>query len=223
MAIIYKLQVSYFLVYVFNCTLGATLNIYTMSEFWLYLRLGFNHVLDWQAYDHVLFLLVLVVGYTFDYWKRILLLTTLFTIGHTISLFLGVYKVIQVNSSIVEFLIPITILITAIFNIMTAKTGPKHKLSVVFYGLTVFFGLIHGLGFYGHYKMISSSSSSKILTLLEFALGIEFAQIAIVLLVLIVSFLVQLFFRFPKRDWILVVSSIVIGMVIPMLISNRIW
>lgn len=194
-----------------------------MSEFWLYLKLGFNHVLDWTAYDHVLFLIVLTVGYTLDNWKRILILVTLFTLGHTISLFLATYNVVSVNSRLIEFLIPVTILITAIFNVLTSKNSAKGSKIGVLYGATIFFGLIHGLGFSSYFKAISSNVSSKILPLLEFALGIEISQIIVVLIVVLLSFVAQSILRFSKRDWILVVSSIVIGMVIPMLIANKIW
>ncbi|WP_299258401.1 HupE/UreJ family protein [uncultured Aquimarina sp.] len=194
-----------------------------MSEFWLYLKLGFHHVLDWQAYDHILFLIVLTVAYTFDNWKRILLLVTLFTLGHTTSLFLAVYDVVSVNSKLVEFLIPLTILAAAIFNVFTAgKTAGKNKIGVL-YATTIFFGLIHGLGFSSFFNAISSNVSSKILPLMEFALGIELAQLIVVIIVLIISFIIQTIFRFSKRDWMLVISSIVIGMVIPMIISNKIW
>ncbi|MDH7448356.1 HupE/UreJ family protein [Aquimarina sp. 2201CG14-23] len=194
-----------------------------MSEFWLYIKLGLNHVLDWQAYDHILFLIVLTVAYTFDNWKRILLLVTLFTLGHTTSLFLAVYDVVSVNSRLVEFLIPITILAGAIFNVFTAgKTTGKNKIGVL-YATTIFFGLIHGLGFSSFFNAVSSNVSAKILPLIEFALGIELAQLIVVSIVLIVSFIIQTIFRFSKRDWILVISSVVIGMVIPMIIANKIW
>ena len=194
-----------------------------MSEFWLYLELGLTHVLDWEAYDHILFLILLTVSYTFDNWKRILLLVTLFTIGHTTSLFLAAYDVVSVNSKLIEFLIPITILVAAIFNVFTSgKKNGNDKVGVL-YITTIFFGLIHGLGFSTFFDVISSNVDSKVLPLIEFALGIELAQLIIVLVVLIISFIVQTIFRFSKRDWILVVSSIIIGMVIPMIISNKIW
>ncbi len=192
-----------------------------MSEFWLYIKLGFGHVLDWSAYDHILFLIVLTVGYTFDNWKRILVLITLFTLGHTMSLFLASYDVVSVNAGIVEFLIPLTILATAIFNVLTAKSGSKNSKIGVLYGVTIFFGLIHGLGFSIFFK--HSSGSGKFISLLEFALGIELAQIVVVIIVVLISFIVQTFFRFSKRDWILIISSIVVGMVIPMLMANKIW
>lgn len=194
-----------------------------MSEFWLYLKLGLQHVLDWQAYDHILFLIILTVAYTFGNWKKVLMLVTLFTLGHTASLFLAAYDVISVNGKLIEFLIPITILITAIFNVFTAgKTENNNKISII-YIVTVFFGLIHGLGFSREFNVITSNQDAKIFPLIEFALGIEIAQIIVVLIVLIISSIIQLIFRFSKRDWILVISSIVIGMVIPMILANKIW
>lgn len=189
-----------------------------MSDFWLYFKLGLEHVLDWKAYDHVLFLIVLCAAYTFDSWKRLLLLVTLFTLGHTVSLLMANYNVVSVSSVWIEFLIPVTILVTALFNLFTAgKSNRADKLGL-FYIATVFFGLIHGFGFATYYGMINSNN--EILPLLEFALGIETAQIIVVLIVLLIAFLCKTIFRFNKRDWTLVVSSIVIGMVIPMLTAN---
>jgi hypothetical protein len=192
-----------------------------MSDFWLYLKLGLEHVLDWNAYDHILFIIVLCAAYTFKSWRRLLLLVTLFTLGHTISLLLANYNVVTVSSRWIEFLIPVTILIAAIFNLFTAGREKGIEKIGLFYIVTVFFGLIHGFGFATYYKMINSDN--EILPLLEFALGVEIAQIILVLLVLIAAFIFQMLFRFNKRDWVLVVSSIVIGMVIPMLINNWIF
>ena len=189
-----------------------------MSDFWLFLKLGLYHVLDWQAYDHILFLVVLVAAYTFSSWKRIFILVSLFTLGHTVSLLLANYNVVSVSSRWIEFLIPITILFAAMYNLFTSGKGSKNNQIGMFYFITVFFGLIHGFGFASYYKMINGSG--EILPLLEFALGVELAQIVIVFMVLIVSFVAQTIFRFNKRDWVMVVSSIVIGVLIPML-QNR--
>ncbi len=195
-----------------------------MSEFWLYFKLGLNHVLDIHAYDHVLFLIALMVPYAFKDWKRVLLLVSLFTIGHTISLMLSVYGVVYINPSLVEFLIPITILVTAGFHLFTAgKSGKKESISFVAI-ITVFFGIIHGLGFSNYFKTIlPGSASDKLLPLLEFALGIEAAQLVVVFIVLILAYVVQTFFRFSKRDWALVMSAFIIGVVLPMIIESEIW
>lgn len=194
-----------------------------MSEFWLYFNLGLHHVLDWRAYDHILFLTVLMAAYSFNEWVKIVWLVTLFTLGHTISLALSTYNVIIVKSSLVEFLIPVTILLTAIFNLFTAgKKSNSYKIQI-FYFATLFFGIIHGLGFSSYFKMVTTSISSKALPLLEFALGIEAAQLIVVVVILLLSFLFQTVFRFSKRDWVMVISSIVIGVTIPMLIENIFW
>ncbi len=189
-----------------------------MTDFWLYVKLGLDHVLDLSAYDHILFLIVLCAAYTFNLWKRLLLLVTLFTIGHTISLLLAHYEVVSVSGTYIEFLIPITILATAVYNLFTAGTAANNQKHALLYVVTVFFGLIHGFGFARYYEMISDEES--IAPLLEFALGVELAQVIIVLLTLILAFVIQAVFRFNKRDWVLVISSVVIGMVIPMLVAN---
>lgn len=194
-----------------------------LENFWFNVEYGINHVLDINAYDHVLFLIVLTIPYVFKDWKRVLLLISIFTLGHTLSLSLAAYGVISVSGVLVEFLIPVTILIVALFNVFTAGKGAqKEKVGVLFLS-TLFFGLIHGLGFAREFRMFVGSSNSKLVPLLEFALGIEIAQIIIVFIVLFLGFLFQTVFRFSKRDWIMVISAIVVGLVIPMLLSNKIW
>lgn len=191
-----------------------------MSQFWLYFRLGLEHVLDWNAYDHILFLIVLVVAYSFHSWKRVLWLVSIFTLGHTLSLFLSVYEIVLVDSSWIEFLIPVTILITAIFNMINAKKKESKNNISVLYLTTAFFGIIHGLGFSTYFKMIASGTESVFLPLLEFALGIETAQVIVVLCVMILGFILQNMLRIKRRDWILVVSAIVIGIILPILKEN---
>lgn len=191
-----------------------------MSQFWLYFNLGLEHVLDWNAYDHILFLIVLVAAYSFSSWKRVLWLVTIFTLGHTLALFLSVYGVVSVSSRWVELLIAVTILVTALYNIFTAKKKESQKNVSLLYGATAFFGIIHGLGFSTYFKMIASGTDNKFLPLLEFALGIEAAQIIVVVIVMIVAFIFQNFFRVNRRDWILVLSSIVIGIILPILREN---
>ncbi len=195
-----------------------------MSEFWIYFQIGLKHVLDIHAYDHVLFLIALAVPFSFADWKRVVLLVTLFTIGHTMALMLSVFEIVTIKVNVVELLIPITILITALFNLFTAgKSSKRDSINLVFF-ITLFFGIIHGLGFSNYFKSIlGGSASSKILPLSEFALGIEAAQIVVVFVVLVISYIIQTVFRFSKRDWTLVMSAFVIGVVIPMIIDSEIW
>ena len=195
-----------------------------MSEFWVYFQIGLHHVLDIQAYDHVLFMMALVLPFTFKDWKRLLFSVTLFTAGHTTALLLSVYEILVIKASIVELLIPITILSTAVFNLVTiGKTNRKENLNLIFL-ITLFFGIIHGLGFSNYFKtLLGGSSNSKLIPLLEFALGIEGAQITVVLAMLIVAYSVQSLFKFSRRDWILVGSAFIVGVVVPMILENEIW
>ncbi|TDO98572.1 HupE/UreJ family protein [Flavobacterium sp. 245] len=195
-----------------------------MSEFWIYFQIGLKHVLDINAYDHVLFLIALTVPYAFKDWKRILLLVSVFTIGHTVALILSVFGIIAVKVNLVEFLIPITILITALYHLFTAGKATKNEGVNLIFIVTLFFGLIHGLGFSNYFKTIlGGSATSKLLPLGEFALGIETAQLVVVFVVLILSYIVQTVFRFSKRDWALVMSAFIVGVVIPMIIESPIW
>jgi hypothetical protein len=195
-----------------------------MSEFWIFFEKGLRHILDLSAYDHILFLIALTIPYAFKDWKRLLLLVTIFTVGHTVALLLSVFGVVIIKVNLVEFLIPITILIIAFFNLFTAgKSSKQESISVIGF-VTLFFGIIHGLSFAGYFKtLVGGSPQSKLLPLSEFSLGIEASQIIVVFIVLILSYIVQTFFRFSKRDWTLVMSSFVIGVVLPMIISSEIW
>lgn len=187
------------------------------------IQFGINHVLDINGYDHVLFLIVLTIPYVFKDFKRLFLLVSLFTLGHSLSLVLATYGVVKVNSNIIEFLIPVTILIMAVHNVFVAgKKAQNKKVGLLFFS-TLFFGLVHGFGFSRALNMLVQKGESKLLVLLEFALGIEIAQIIIVFIVLFLGYLMQTIFRFSKRDWVIVISSVVIGLIIPMLINRNIF
>lgn len=195
-----------------------------MSEFWIYFQMGLKHILNSYVYDHILFLVALAIPFSFRDWAKAILLITLFTLAHSLALLLSIFGIVAIKVNVVEFLIPITILITALFNLFTAgKSNKKEGVNLVFF-ITVFFGIIHGLGFSNFFKStVGGSAVSKILPLSEFALGIESAQIIVVFVVLILSYIVQTFFRFSKRDWTLVMSAFIIGVVLPMIIGSEIW
>lgn len=193
-----------------------------MDNFILYFKLGLNHVLDFNAYDHILFLIVLAVVFSFNQWKKALWLITFFTIGHTITLALAAYKIINIRVDIVEFLIPVTIFITGLANVIRVNkaSSGKEQLNLI---LALFFGLIHGLGFSNYFRLMIGKEEDKFLPLLEFALGIEASQVIIVFGILIIGTLLQSFFKVSKRDWVLVASAIVIGFTIPMMIERVFW
>jgi len=192
-----------------------------MDEFIFYTEFGLTHVLDIQGYDHVLFFIVLTIFYGFKDWKKAFWLITSFTIGHTLTLLLSTYHFIYIKMDIVEFLIPLTIFLTAFYNISTSKKINKSNIIGLIFAFI--FGLIHGLGFSGAIRILIDDTDKKLLPILEFALGIEVAQIIVVLFIFILSFLVLNVLKIKKRDWVLVVSSIVIGLVIPMLLERKFW
>lgn len=193
-----------------------------MEDLILYFKMGFTHVLDLAAYDHILFLIVLAVVFTMKEWTKLLWLVSLFTLGHSITLALAAYKVLEFPIDIIEFLIPLTIFITGFVNVITTKkTSTKSNRLNLFFAF--FFGFIHGLGFSNYFKMMIGQEQNKFLPLLEFALGIEGAQIIIVLSILIIGFILQNFLKTSKRDWVLVTSSIVIGFAIQMMLERIFW
>ena len=184
--------------------------------------MGLNHVLDFNAYDHILFLIVLAVVFSFNQFKKIVWLVTLFTIGHSTTLALAAFGILSINMKLVEFLIPVTIFITGTVNIFTAKqaVGGKQNINLI---LALLFGLIHGLGFSNYFKMMIGRGEDKILPLLEFSLGIEAAQIIIVVGILLIGAILHNFLKVNKRDWVLVCSSIVIGFAIQMMLNRIFW
>ncbi|WP_047418114.1 HupE/UreJ family protein [Cellulophaga sp. Hel_I_12] len=188
-----------------------------MENFWFYLKMGLEHVLDLAAYDHILFLTILTVPFTFKSWKKVVFLATVFTVAHCISLALSAYKVIEVNVSIIEFLIPVTILLTAIFNLRYFKAKEAHK-NLVWHGIaTAFFGLIHGFGFSNYFKMLMAEEEDIITPLLGFATGIELSQLVIVLSILVFAFIVQSIFKLKQALFVLGMSILVILITLPML------
>ncbi len=191
-----------------------------MEDFIFYTKQGFFHVLDVNALDHVLFFIALTVIFGFKNWKKALLLITFFTIGHSATFALSAYDYLSVDVDLVEFLIPITILIPLLINSYNAikeKEMQQNNLNIYF---AFFFGLIHGLGFSNYFKMLLDKSDDKLIPLLEFALGIEFAQIIIVLLVLIFGHIFQSLFHLKKRIWILIISILILFYIIPMVIER---
>ncbi len=193
-----------------------------MDDFTLYFKMGFHHVLDFSAYDHILFLIVLAVVFKFNQWKKVLWLVTLFTIGHSITLALSAFEIIKINVNVIEFLIPLTIFITGLVNIITIyKTSKRNENINLLFGL--FFGLIHGLGFSNYFKMMVGREEDKLFPLVEFALGIEAAQIIIVLGILSIGTLILSIKKIKREYWILISSSIVILISIKMMFERIFW
>jgi hypothetical protein len=196
--------------------------MFSMDDFTLYFKIGLHHVLDFSAYDHILFLIVLAVVFNFNQWKKVLWLVTLFTLGHSITLALSAFEIVRIQVDIIEFLIPLTIFITGLVNIITINKTPKENenINLLF---ALFFGLIHGLGFSNYFKMMVGREEDKLFPLVEFALGIEAAQIIIVLGVLSIGALILSLKKIKREYWILINSSIVILISIKMMFERIFW
>lgn len=188
-----------------------------MQEFWFYIQLGLHHVLDVNAYDHILFLSALALPFTFKSWKNVLLLVTVFTITHCLALVLSVYEIILIEASWIEFLIPVTILCTAIYNLID-KEVQKGTKTIWFHSLaTGFFGLIHGFGFSNYFKMMIMGTEEKLGPLFGFAAGIEMSQVIIVLLVLVLAYVVQTMFQIKQSLFVIVGSILIMLITLPLL------
>jgi hypothetical protein len=190
-----------------------------MQDFWLYFQLGREHIADWQGYDHILFVTALCLRYLLKDWRKVLILVTAFTIGHSITLALSVFNVINIPSTWIEFLIPVTIVITALSNVLIADTEPKGKFPLVYF-YALFFGLIHGLGFSNFLKSLLGKSSSIVGELLAFNLGLEAGQLIIVAVVLLVSWLFVSMLKVPRRPYTVFLSCVVFGVALIMAIKR---
>ncbi len=193
-----------------------------MEDFILYFKMGLNHVLDFSAYDHIIFLVVLAVVFSYKQWRKVLWLVTLFTIGHSITLALSAYGVLKIRVDIIEFLIPLTIFITAVINIITVNKDSKGTENINLF-FAFFFGLIHGLGFSNYFKMMVGQEEDKLFPLVEFALGIEAAQVIIVLAILSIGAIILNIKKVTRKHWILACSSIVIVISIKMMFERVFW
>jgi hypothetical protein len=195
-----------------------------MSEFRLYFDLGKDHILDYaNGYDHILFVVALCAIYLVHDWKKILILVTAFTVGHSITLALATLKIISVNADLIEFLIPLTIFVTAASNIFRSGDYVSDRTTYINYGYALFFGLIHGLGFSNYLQTILGKNRSIVSPLFAFNVGLEIGQIIIVSLFLAISFILVDLFSVNRRDWKLVLSSAIAGIALVLLKDKIFW
>jgi ABC-type antimicrobial peptide transport system permease subunit len=195
-----------------------------MSEFQLYFGLGKDHILDYaNGYDHILFVIALCALYTFQDWKKILILVTAFTVGHSLTLALATLGVISVNARWVEFLIPLTIFTTAVSNLFRKESLVSGGSMQGNYFLALFFGLIHGMGFSNYLKALLGKNESIITQLFAFNVGLEFGQIIIVGIFLGVSFIALNLAGANRRDWKMVLSSAIAGIALILIKDRTPW
>ncbi|WP_223650859.1 HupE/UreJ family protein [Hymenobacter psoromatis] len=199
-----------------------------MSVFTTYLELGFRHICSWQATDHLTFLLALCAPYVLADWRRVLALVTSFTVGHSLTLALATLGLVQVNAPVVEALIPVTIMLTALLDMWRAGPAlarrPARPASIIWAApnaLAVAFGLIHGLGFSTYLRELLGTQSRPVVELLSFNLGVELGQLLVVSAILLLGFIVLRGFRVARRDWVLVTSGAALGVAALLLLQLR--
>lgn len=191
-----------------------------MGQLGFYLELGFNHVLDLKALDHLLFLIVLTLPFSYVRWKDLLITVSIFTIGHTISLILVYFEWIPGSTSWVEFLIALSIGVVATRNLMIDKKFKQPQKRKGFLNIvTLIFGIIHGLGFGGYFRQVVATDQS-VISLVGFAFGIEASQILIVGLILGLNFLVYRILKIREHIWILIGSGLVLIPVFRMILKT---
>ena len=194
-----------------------------MSDFALYFQLGITHIADLSAYDHILFVVVLCAAYTFADWKKLLMLITAFTVGHSVALALSVLEYVQISPALIEFLIPVTIFITAIGNVLLKSDRPSERHTPYTYVLTLFFGLIHGLGFSNYLRQILDQEASLLQPLLAFNIGLEIGQLAIVVTFAVISGLALYILNIPHRDWKVFISGAAAGISLILISQTQFW
>jgi hypothetical protein len=194
----------------------------------VYYQIGLKHIADITAYDHILFIVALCAVYRLRQWREVLILVTAFTVGHSITLALAALDLIRINTDLIEFLIPLTIFLTALYNVSgtvlspTSGPVPVKKVSVNYfkYSMALFFGLIHGMGFSSYFKSLLGSEANITLPLFAFNVGIEIGQIIIVLMILTSAFFSMEIFKFRQRSWILFVSGGTAGIALTLMFET---
>jgi len=190
-----------------------------MSEFQTYLQLGFDHISDLNAYDHIVFIIALCAAYPLNRWRSVILFVTAFTVGHSITLALATLHLLVVPSNLVETLIPVTILATCFLNIFKpfgGKLGGKTS-----YVLALLFGLIHGLGFSNYLRALLGGEESIIAPLFFFNIGLELGQLMILALFAGVAFVFLRLLGISHRRWNIFISGAAAGISVMLLLGTN--
>lgn len=189
-----------------------------MQDFAFYFKIGWQHIISWDALDHILFVIALSAIYLMANWKQVLVLVTAFTIGHSLTLALSVYNIISVNDKLVEFLIPCTIVATAVFNFFQKDFSPKSlRLN---YFLALFFGLIHGLGFANTIRFMLAKNQSIGWSLFAFNIGLEVGQVLVVFCILLLSFLIVSKLNVQRKWWVWALSGVAFCIALKMMVER---
>ena len=194
-----------------------------MHPFPFYLQLGFDHISNLAGYDHILFLIALCAVYRIEQWRKILVLVTAFTIGHSVTLALASTGAVVIPSSIIKFLIPTTIFITAIHNVVSKHATNGSSKMGRNYVMALFFGFIHGMDFSNYFRALLMGDSSILIPLLGFNIGIELGQLLVVLVIVGIAFLFLNVIGIKHREWNLFISGAAAGMSLLSMLENKFW
>jgi ABC-type nickel/cobalt efflux system permease component RcnA len=188
------------------------------TDFKYYFLLGWDHIISFDALDHLYFIAVLSIVYQFKHWKQVLVLVTAFTVGHAVTLFLSGMDLVRLKDSWVEFAIPCTIVFSSLMNFR--KRSSMHQTDKLQYAMALFFGLVHGLGFANTVRFMISKNQDLVWSLFGFNVGLEIGQIFVVLLVLLISLLAGMTRLFTSREWVLSFSSLILGLALKLSIER---
>lgn len=186
-----------------------------------YLQLGLEHIADLDGYDHILFIVALCAIYRIEAWKRVLILITAFTIGHCVTLALAALKLVVISSDLIEFLIPLTIFITALYNVL--KKSNEQRQALLYYLTALCFGLIHGLGFSNFFRSLMGKEADITMPLLAFNIGLELGQILIVGVILVANYFCLNILKIKQREWNLFISGAAAGIALTMMLERVFW
>lgn len=178
-----------------------------MDQILFYLKIGFSHIMDINAYDHLLFLASISIIYSFKTWNKLFWIVTFFTIGHSMSLVISSYEIYKPNTDIIEFLIPVTIIVSALSNIFFLDTNKKINYFTILVAFS--FGLIHGFGFANFFNQISFSDGVDLVALIGFSFGVEVSQILIAISILVLNSILFWNSNKFKKNYIRIISCLV--------------
>ncbi|MEO1052102.1 MAG: HupE/UreJ family protein [Bacteroidota bacterium] len=194
-----------------------------MHPFPFYLQLGFQHISNLAGYDHILFLIALCAVYRIEQWKKILILVTAFTIGHSVTLVLASFSDLTLPTHIIKFLIPTTIFLTAIHNVISHQSTERSSKMGRNYAMALFFGLIHGMDFSNYFRALLMRDSSIVTPLLGFNIGIELGQLLVVFVIVGIAFLFLNVIKVKHREWNLFISGAAAGLSLMSMLENKFW
>lgn len=194
-----------------------------MQQFPFYLQLGFQHISDLAGFDHILFLVALCAVYRIEQWKNIVILVTAFTVGHSVTLILASSGTLVIPSDVIEFLIPTTILLTALHNVFSRPASERPAKMGRNYAMALFFGFIHGMGFSNYFRALLMNDSSILVPLFGFNVGIELGQLMVVAVIVGIAFVFLNLIGVRHRDWNVFVSGAAAGMSLMLMVETKFW